>query len=43
MSDDLKPLLARLADGETLSDDEAEAAFAVIMSGEPRRPRSARC
>src|SRR3954449_2026088 len=34
MSTDLKPLLARLAAGETLSDDAAEAAFDVIMSGE---------
>ena len=34
MSDDLKPVLARLAAGETLTDDEAEAAFDIIMSGE---------
>ena len=31
---DLKPVIARLAAGETLSDDEAEAAFDIIMSGE---------
>jgi len=31
---DLKPAIARLAAGETLSDDQAEAAFDVIMSGE---------
>src|ERR1700742_3420912 len=34
MSANLKPCLARLAAGETLSDDQAEAAFDVIMSGE---------
>ena len=34
MSQDLKPALARLAVGESLSADDAEAAFAVIMSGE---------
>ena len=30
---DLKPLLARVADGETLNETEAEAAFEIIMSG----------
>ena len=30
----LKPVLARLAQGETLTDDESEAAFGLIMSGE---------
>ena len=34
MSNDLKPLLARLADGASLSEAEAEAAFDIIMSGE---------
>ena len=34
MSQDLKPVLARLAAGETLSAGDAEAAFTVIMSGE---------
>jgi anthranilate phosphoribosyltransferase len=34
MSANLKPFIARLAAGETLSDDQAEAAFDVIMSGE---------
>ena len=34
MSDKLKPLLAKVADGTTLSADEAEAAFDVIMSGD---------
>ncbi|MCC6719035.1 MAG: anthranilate phosphoribosyltransferase [Acetobacteraceae bacterium] len=31
---DLKPVLARLAAGQTLSEAEAEAAFGVIMAGE---------
>jgi anthranilate phosphoribosyltransferase len=34
VSQDLKPTLAKLAGGETLSADEAEAAFTIIMSGE---------
>jgi len=34
MSQDLKPTLGKLAGGETLSAEEAEAAFTVIMSGE---------
>ena len=34
MSSTLKPVLARLAAAETLSADEAEDAFALIMSGE---------
>src|SRR5271165_6337362 len=34
MSNNLKPLLARLAAGTALSEAEAEAAFNVIMSGE---------
>ncbi|MCX7381353.1 MAG: anthranilate phosphoribosyltransferase [Alphaproteobacteria bacterium] len=34
MSTNLKPVLARLALGETLSEAEAEAAFGIIMSGE---------
>ncbi len=34
MSQDLKPTLGKLAGGETLSADEAEAAFTIIMSGE---------
>src|ERR1700742_3771996 len=34
MSANLKPCLARLAAGETLSDEQAEAAFDIIMSGE---------
>jgi anthranilate phosphoribosyltransferase len=34
MSQDLKPTLAKLANGEALSADEAEAAFTVIMSGD---------
>jgi anthranilate phosphoribosyltransferase len=34
VSQDLKPTLGRLAGGETLSADEAEAAFTIIMSGE---------
>lgn len=34
MSTNLKPILARLADGATLSEDKSEAAFETIMSGE---------
>ncbi len=34
MSDKLKPLIAKVADGESLSADEAEGAFHVIMSGD---------
>jgi anthranilate phosphoribosyltransferase len=30
---DLKPLLARVADGDTLNENEAETAFEIIMSG----------
>jgi len=32
-ADDLKPVLGRLAEGETLSQDEAANAFNVVMSG----------
>jgi anthranilate phosphoribosyltransferase len=34
MSNDLKPVLARLATGGSLTDAEAEGAFDIIMSGE---------
>ena len=34
MSNNLKPVLGRLAAGEALTDTEAEAAFDIIMSGE---------
>jgi anthranilate phosphoribosyltransferase len=34
MSSNLKPVLARLALGESLSEAEAEAAFGIIMAGE---------
>lgn len=34
MNGNLKPILARLAQGETMSVDEAEHAFGVIMAGE---------
>jgi anthranilate phosphoribosyltransferase len=34
MSNNLKPLLAKLAGGATLTEAEAEAAFDIIMSGE---------
>src|SRR3954451_353360 len=34
MSQDLKPTIGKLAGGEALSAEEAEAAFTVIMSGE---------
>ncbi|HEX3917609.1 MAG TPA: anthranilate phosphoribosyltransferase [Caulobacteraceae bacterium] len=35
MSDDFKPLLGRLADGQTLSEEDAEAFFAAALRGEP--------
>jgi len=35
VSDAFKPLLARLADGATLSDEDAEAFFAACLRGEP--------
>jgi anthranilate phosphoribosyltransferase len=35
MSDAFKPLLSRLADGATLSEDDAEAFFAACLRGEP--------
>jgi anthranilate phosphoribosyltransferase len=35
MSDAFKPLLARLADGMTLSEDDAETFFAAALRGEP--------
>ena len=34
MSDALKPFIAKVADGTTLSADEAESAFGIIMSGD---------
>jgi anthranilate phosphoribosyltransferase len=34
VSANLKPVIARLAAGETLTDDQAETAFDIIMSGE---------
>lgn len=34
MSDDLKPILARVADGASLSAADAETAFDIIMSGD---------
>ena len=34
MDTNLKPLIARLARGETMTEAEAEAAFGIIMSGE---------
>ena len=34
MSNDLKPAIARLAGGESLTEAEAEAAFGIIMAGE---------
>ena len=34
MSDEMKPILNKVADGRALSADEAEAAFGIIMSGE---------
>jgi anthranilate phosphoribosyltransferase len=35
MSDAFKPLLARLADGATLSEDDADAFFTACLRGEP--------
>jgi len=35
MSDAFKPLLARLADGASLSEDDADAFFAACLRGEP--------
>ena len=35
MSDAFKPLLARLADGATLTEDDAETFFAACLRGEP--------
>jgi anthranilate phosphoribosyltransferase len=35
MSDAFKPLLAKLADGATLTDDDAERFFAAALRGEP--------
>jgi anthranilate phosphoribosyltransferase len=35
MSDAFKPLLARLADGATLSEEDADAFFAACLRGEP--------
>ena len=34
MANNLKPVLAQLAMGETLSEAQAEDAFGIIMSGE---------
>jgi anthranilate phosphoribosyltransferase len=35
MSDSFKPLLAKLADGQTLDEDDAEIFFAACLRGEP--------
>ena len=35
MSDDFKPLLAKLADGAVLSEEDAQAFFAACLRGEP--------
>jgi anthranilate phosphoribosyltransferase len=35
MSDAFKPLLAKLADGQTLDEDDAETFFAACLRGEP--------
>ena len=35
MSDAFKPLLAKLADGQTLGDEDAEVFFAACLRGEP--------
>ena len=41
MSDAFKPLLARLANGETLSEDDADAFFAACLRGEPTPAQTA--
>ena len=38
---DLKPLLAKVADGHSLSESEAAGAFDIMMSGTRRRRKSA--
>ena len=35
MSDEFKPLLARLADGATLIGEDADAFFSACLRGEP--------
>ena len=35
MSDTFKPLLSRLADGQTLSEEDAESFFTACFRGEP--------
>ena len=43
MSNNLKPYLARVAAGETLSEAESETAFGIIMAGDRitlARPRT---
>lgn len=41
MSDGLKPTLAKIAEGKTLTMDEAEHAFGIIMAGEALEPQIA--
>ncbi|MDB5457109.1 MAG: anthranilate phosphoribosyltransferase [Caulobacter sp.] len=41
MSDAFKPLLAKLADGQTLSEDDAETFFAACLRGEPSQAQVA--
>ena len=42
MSDAFKPLLGRLADGQTLSDEDAGEFFAACLRGEPSPAQVAR-
>ena len=42
MTNNLKPILAQLAIGETLTEAQAEAAFGIIMSGEATPAQIAR-
>ena len=43
MSDAFKPLLARLADGQTLSEFDAEEFFAACLRGEPTPAQAGIC
>lgn len=38
---ELKPLIAKVANGESLNREDARTAFDILMSVKPRRRRSA--